>query len=477
MKKVISLFILLFTISSLLLAQTPQYYNYQNVGSSSNTFPFGQSAGKAVNWLFLAGDFNQPTPLPPGQQITKVYFFITTGGTRTLTNLQILMAQDSSLTTLTSGAFYPGPYDTVFVKDTTLTGPNNGWMCVALQKPFVYDPTKSLIIFVGQCAASGSGMYVRQNALSGIRRVWSVGGCPFAPYAGGDGSIINFGVDVEPVPVFYYNFATGGGANSFPFGIAGGKMVQWLVLPNEFTNPTPAPLGNISKFSIRIATGYPLNPATYTSFYIRMGQSNITSLTSGQFYSGAMDTVYSRASVPLSASPDTWYDFTLDNPFLYNPALSLIIEIGHCGAPGATGYPLAHTTLTGNRRVWSVGGCPFTPYASAGTNVLNCGVYVSPVSGVTPITSKIPKEYKLEQNYPNPFNPVTKISFDLPVSGLVSLKIYDILGKEVATLVNEIKNAGRYSIDFDGSSFASGTYFYRLESNGFVSTKKMMLIK
>ena len=81
--------IILFLFVSLLFVAyvnaQPQYYNYENVGSSSNTFPFGQSAGKAVNWLFLAGDFNQPTPCPTGQQITKVYFYITTGGTRTFT--------------------------------------------------------------------------------------------------------------------------------------------------------------------------------------------------------------------------------------------------------------------------------------------------------------------------------------------------------------------------------------------------------
>lgn len=89
----------------------------------------------------------------------------------------------------------------------------------------------------------------------------------------------------------------------------------------------------------------------------------------------------------------------------------------------------------------------------------------------------IPNVYSLSQNYPNPFNPVTKINFAIPKQGMVALKIYDILGREVKTLVNEVKSAGEYSIDFNGSEFASGVYFYRLESNGFVDIKKMMLIK
>jgi hypothetical protein len=99
------------------------------------------------------------------------------------------------------------------------------------------------------------------------------------------------------------------------------------------------------------------------------------------------------------------------------------------------------------------------------------------ITGVGNISNKIPGNYALSQNYPNPFNPITKISYDIPKSGLVTIKIYDILGKEIATLVNENKNPGKYIVDFDGSAISSGVYFYRLESNGFVATKKMMLIK
>ncbi|MFA5403606.1 MAG: T9SS type A sorting domain-containing protein, partial [Ignavibacteria bacterium] len=77
----------------------------------------------------------------------------------------------------------------------------------------------------------------------------------------------------------------------------------------------------------------------------------------------------------------------------------------------------------------------------------------------------------------NPFNPVTMINFDISKTGYVSIKVYDILGQEVATLVNESKNPGSYFVNFDGSTLSSGMYYYKLESNGFVATKKMMLIK
>jgi hypothetical protein len=91
--------------------------------------------------------------------------------------------------------------------------------------------------------------------------------------------------------------------------------------------------------------------------------------------------------------------------------------------------------------------------------------------------SFIPKEYALNQNYPNPFNPSTTISYDIPTDGLVKMKIYDLAGREVKTLVNEIKTAGRYTVSFNGSSLSSGVYFYRIESGNFVQTKKMLLVK
>ena len=89
----------------------------------------------------------------------------------------------------------------------------------------------------------------------------------------------------------------------------------------------------------------------------------------------------------------------------------------------------------------------------------------------------IPSKYELSQNYPNPFNPSTKISYDLPSDGKVSLKIFDMSGKEIMTLVNEVKTAGYYSVSFNASGLSSGVYFYRLTADNFTATKKMMLVK
>ncbi len=89
----------------------------------------------------------------------------------------------------------------------------------------------------------------------------------------------------------------------------------------------------------------------------------------------------------------------------------------------------------------------------------------------------VPKNYSLFQNYPNPFNPSTVIKYQIPKSGFVSLKVYDVLGNEVGTLVNETVNAGSYQVKFDGVNLSSGIYFYQLKTNGYTATKKFMLLK
>jgi photosystem II stability/assembly factor-like uncharacterized protein len=93
------------------------------------------------------------------------------------------------------------------------------------------------------------------------------------------------------------------------------------------------------------------------------------------------------------------------------------------------------------------------------------------------IITGIPKEFNLYQNYPNPFNPSTNIKFDVPKSGVVNLIIYDMLGREVNTLVNGFRNAGTYEVSFNGTNISSGIYFYRLQYEGLTLTKKLMLIK
>jgi hypothetical protein len=105
--------------------------------------------------------------------------------------------------------------------------------------------------------------------------------------------------------------------------------------------------------------------------------------------------------------------------------------------------------------------------------------------GIQPVSHEIPVNYSLSQNYPNPFNPTTKIKFDIgpPLNpllrkeGTITLKIYDILGKEVATLVNESLSPGTYEVEWNASDYPSGVYFYTLQTESFIQTKRMVLVK
>ncbi|HEY9164597.1 MAG TPA: T9SS type A sorting domain-containing protein [Candidatus Kryptonia bacterium] len=117
-------------------------------------------------------------------------------------------------------------------------------------------------------------------------------------------------------------------------------------------------------------------------------------------------------------------------------------------------------------------------YLFAGTS---SGAWRIPIDDVITFVNvnhlQVPGEYTLSQNFPNPFNPSTVISYQLPLNGMVALKIYDILGREVETLVNERQTAGNHSVTFNASNLPSGVYFYRLEAGTFSQTKKLVLLK
>lgn len=117
--------------------------------------------------------------------------------------------------------------------------------------------------------------------------------------------------------------------------------------------------------------------------------------------------------------------------------------------------------------IWVGGPSPFKLYFDRG----------AATTRIIKNQSEIPVEFSLGQNYPNPFNPVTKIEYSVPRFSLVTLKIYDILGKEITTLVDKEMNPGKYSIDFDGSKLSSGIYFYKMISGNFSETKKMIMVK
>jgi hypothetical protein len=108
---------------------------------------------------------------------------------------------------------------------------------------------------------------------------------------------------------------------------------------------------------------------------------------------------------------------------------------------------------------------------------INYILFSQSATGTEKWTEALPKEISLYQNYPNPFNPTTNIRYDVPKDSYVLIKVYNILGKEVSTLVREEKSAGSYEVHFDGSRLSSGVYFYTIRVGNYVNTKQMVLVK
>jgi endo-1,4-beta-xylanase len=97
--------------------------------------------------------------------------------------------------------------------------------------------------------------------------------------------------------------------------------------------------------------------------------------------------------------------------------------------------------------------------------------------GVTETASKLPSTYELEQNFPNPFNPATSIRYSIPSTSKVMLRVFDVLGREVQTLVNTVQAPGQYTVTFNAEKLATGVYFYQLQAGYFTETKKLLLVK
>jgi len=156
--------------------------------------------------------------------------------------------------------------------------------------------------------------------------------------------------------------------------------------------------------------------------------------------------------------------------------------IGHTAdtQPGNSGSPIIDASTGRALGVHTAGGCTSNGGNNWGTSTFHQGFWNAlQAAGVasTQATSGLPTEIGLSQNYPNPFNPSTVIHYQLPVNSFVSLKVYDLLGRVVATLVDEQKPAGYHRATFDAAAVGSGVYFYRMAAGNYTAVRKMVVVK
>ena len=265
---------------------------------------------------------------------------------------------------------------------------------------------------------------------------------------------------------------TGTTSTSYPFyTLYEDSRTQILYKASEIIAGAGA-AGFINKIGFTLLT---VGSPAMNSFSIKM--QTITASTITSWTTSGWSTVYTNSSYTPAGTGLQYIE--LATPYYWNGTGNLLIEICFDNDSWSSNSTVAGTSQSGtvvHNHVDNSAGCSLTSTSTSSTRPNLCMV-INTATAVNPFGTNIPSVYSLSQNYPNPFNPSTKINFAIPKQGLVTLKIYDILGREVRTLVNEVKSAGSYTIDFNASEFSSGVYFYKLESNSFTDIKKMMLIK
>ena len=220
------------------------------------------------------------------------------------------------------------------------------------------------------------------------------------------------------------------------------------------------------------------DPITMHEFTIKMQNTTVTSI------SGFTDTGWTTVYSQDYTLPGTgWQMISLSNKFIYN-GTNILVEVCYNNSSYSNYSPVYASYAPGDywgryNDLYTASGCGYTSWTSTTgpTGRANTKFVLNPILNIKNLDEGIPDNYALSQNYPNPFNPTTKINFAIPKQGFVSLKVYDILGRMVSQLVNEVKTAGTYSVDFNASNFASGIYFYKLEVNNFTDVKRMVFLK
>lgn len=234
--------------------------------------------------------------------------------------------------------------------------------------------------------------------------------------------------------------------------------------------------GTINKIRFYQSNG--LSGVTSGPTTIYMNVVNDSTLPTGNWDVTGHSTVYTGTISNLAAPG--WLEIALTSPFYFNMAQNqnLMISIDRGYQAYITTYPLFNystTTTFMSRRNRSDTAIPTSLTQS--NYRANIQLELDILNSVNNPTTGIPQKFDLKQNYPNPFNPVTKIQYEIPKASFVTIKVYDIIGREVASLINTNMEAGYYSYDYDASALSSGVYIYKMTAGGFEKTMKMMIIK
>ncbi|MDQ3022564.1 MAG: S8 family peptidase [Bacteroidota bacterium] len=280
-----------------------------------------------------------------------------------------------------------------------------------------------------------------------------------------------FDIRLRRLPISTVTIGTGTSDESYPLN----RFYNYYRWQGLYLGSEIATNGSIRK--IKFYQNNSVSGVTSENVRIFLKSTAEQLLPTGTWDTTGMTLVFS-GTINSLASPG-WVDIQLTNPFYFSSTENLIVSIGRDFQQFVTTYPrYAYTSTSTNyrtRRAQRDAQYPTT--LTQNYNRANVQFELSLLTNVNNNLTSTPEIFSLSQNYPNPFNPTTKINYNLPVTNNVTLKIFDVLGKEVITLVNQKQNAGSYTVEFNGSNFASGVYFYRIEAGEYKDIKRMVLIK
>ncbi len=245
------------------------------------------------------------------------------------------------------------------------------------------------------------------------------------------------------------SYIANGSINTIGVAYESNKSGKWGLYATDYSNY----YGTVSQSSLIVQSPM-YNYRNVTNFLI----ANITD------YTGGLNCYVRQAanSTKIMTAGSTFNSF-IDSLTVGDSSSKTIITLGNGILSNINNYAIM---------IWMV-----FDKDSAGFSTLNARGKSFLLSGINLISTEIPSAFSLSQNYPNPFNAMTNVKFQIANSGNVKIKVFDILGKEVATLVNESLQPGTYETTFDASNLSSGIYFYQLRSDNFIQTKKLTLIR
>ncbi|MCX7877733.1 MAG: T9SS type A sorting domain-containing protein, partial [Ignavibacteria bacterium] len=349
-------------------------------------------------------------------------------------------------------SWYTGPLTTVFNQtNVNLIATSGNFVSITLDNPFFYDPTKSLVVEIEQCGYSGTGFNVFTTTTSGQKRNTSTTAsvpCPH-PWLNTGAFMTHTGIDITPI--------------TNPFSLCRNSINKPILDFTAIRDTISVTIGSnkvVTDLVVRIDTVLHSWDSDL-SFYITKGSASTKFINrvggSGDNFIGT-NIKDSAALCQIGSTGCNTAPFT----GTYRPSVGGSFA-GFINQPVNGNWILTITDTvggdTGQLRAWCL--------------VIRWQDITSGQSG----TTELPSYYELKQNYPNPFNPSTTIKFSIPKGENVKLTVFDMLGQEVKVLVNEFRSAGVYEINFDASLFSSGVYFYKIETEGFTDTKKMLLVK